>query len=371
MRKTVSPARSHFNWARWVFLMVVLLIASNVATFLFVRSAQAPARMSERHDTSPDAPSRDFRVINGHEHLYKREHLDAYLKGAAETGIAKTLFVASNEFTFLGRSGRKDALYDWSNQVILDAYREMPDRIIPFASVYPGDPAKLEKLQSYVAQGAFGLKLYSGHSTYYEKPLNDPDMDPVYAYCAETALPLCWHVNLTLYLDEFEAVLKHYPNLIVIVPHFGVTFYQPESKAFSEMQRLLDTYPAMYVDCSFGTRDFLVHGLEMVSAHRETFRRFFEKYQDRIVFGTDMVVTGNSEKTAEWYAAVIRACRDALEKDRYYFFMAAEAHASAYKPAHNTYGELQGLALPDSILAKVYRTTIEHVLALRASAPQP
>jgi predicted TIM-barrel fold metal-dependent hydrolase len=357
-------------------LLVILLTASNVATFLFTREAQAPAVFDEFYalidNVSAPPALRQFDVINGHDHLYKREHLDAYLAAAEQTGITKTLFVASNEYTFLGKTGRKDALYDWSNEVILDAYREVPDRIIPFASVYPGDPDKLRKLESYVEQGAQGLKLYSGHSTYYEQPLDDEEMAPIFAYCERIQLPVCWHVNFTLYAEQFERVMKRHPKLIVIVPHFGVTFYRPDTKPFREMQRLLDTYPTLYVDCSYGTRDFLVHGLEMVSKHTEIFSAFFEKYQDRIIFGTDMVVTGNPEKTAAWYAAVIRACRDVLEKERYHFFMAAEAHESAYQPAQNVYGELRGLALPDTILEKVYRTNLERVLAMRAAhSPAP
>jgi predicted TIM-barrel fold metal-dependent hydrolase len=371
MRKNKPSARHSIGCTGWLLLLVLLLTVSNVATFLFTREAQAPAVFEGLYPLTDETPPadglRDFAVINGHEHLYKREHLDAYLAAAKATGVEKTLFVASNEYTFLGKSGRKDALYDWSNQIVLDAYREMPDRIIPFASVYPGDPDKLQKLESYVAQGAQGLKLYSGHSTYYELPLDDEGMEPVLAYCERTRLPVCWHVNVTLYGPEFERVLKRHPALIVIVPHFGVTFYRPETDSFREMQRFLDTYPNLYVDCSFGTRDFLVHGLEMVSKYPEIFSKFFQTYQDRIIFGTDMVVTGNAQKTAEWYAAVIRACRDVLEKDRYHFFMAAEAHEDSYKPAHNVYGELRGLALPDAILAKVYRENLERVLAMRAS----
>jgi uncharacterized protein len=358
--------REPMRWFRWFAAVVVLVVVTNVATFVFTREAQAPALTLGPYEgpaaVGPQARLLDYPVINAHEHLYKPEHLAAYLEAAAQAGVAKTVLVASNEFTFLGKGGRKDALYDWSNGVILDVHRDYPDRIIPFASIYPGDPQKLEKLEEYVAQGAQGLKLYSGHGTYHETPLDDPAMAAVYAYCARAQLPLCWHVNLTLYLDQFENVLRQHPTLTVIVPHFGVTFYQPKSKAFRELERLLDTYPNLYTDSSFGTRAFLVHGLEMVSAHPEIFRRFFEKYQDRIVFGTDMVVTGNPEKTAQWYEAVIRACRDVLEKERYYFFMAAEAHPSSYKPARNKYGELRGLALPDTILEKVYAKNLERIL---------
>jgi len=138
-----------------------------------------------------------------------------------------------------------------------------------------------------------------------------------------------------------------------------VTFYRPTEKPFHFFQELLDTYPNMYTDTSFGTRGILVHGLEVVSRHTDVFRAFCEKYSDRILFGTDMVVTGNKEKTSEWIEAVIRACRDVLEKDTYHFFMAATGAPYALESAHNTYGELRGLALSDEILRKIYETNFD------------
>jgi predicted TIM-barrel fold metal-dependent hydrolase len=191
-------------------------------------------------------------------------------------------------------------------------------------------------------------------------------MEEIYTYCDQTRLPICWHVNITKYLAEFDRVMQRHPNMVVIVPHFGVTFFQPRQQPFKDFQRLLDTYPNLYTDTSFGTRNILVSGLEAVSADVETFRAFFNKYSDRILFGTDMVITGNKEKSAEWIEAVIRACRDVLEKDSFHFYMGAKGSAYADPKANNTYGAYRGLNLPDDILRKIYETNINKILP-----PQP
>ena len=72
-----------------------------------------------------------------------------------------------------------------------------------------------------------------------------------------------------------------------------------------------------------------------------------------------MVITGNKEKTPEWIEAVLRACRDVLEKDIYYFYMGARGSPYADLRANNIYGVYRGLALDDAILKKVYETNIE------------
>lgn len=355
-------------------VIIFLLVASNLATYGVLRNRIGQLESWRRYDgvsMAPDSADRPvYKVVNAHDHLYKLKHLPKYLQAAEETGIDRTIFVASSAFTFLGKSGKKDEMNEWSTQEILQAAEKHPGKVIPFCTLYPGDADNLEKLRGYVAQGVRGLKLYSGHSSFYELPLDHPSMMDVYAYCEEIGLPICWHVRLQFYKGEFRRVMAAFPNLRVIIPHFGVAFYQPNATGFRELRSLLDTYPNLYVDTSFGTRAILVHGLEIVSENREFFREFFETYSDRIVFGTDMVVTGNKEKTEPWVEAVIRACRDVLEKDTYHYYLAAKGSPYALRGANNLYGELRGLALPEEILRKIYETNIEKVLADPSEEPE-
>ncbi len=352
--------------APWVWLAILALAISNVLTYLIMERELRYARGRVGYDgglTPADAsPPVSLPVINGHEHLYKIDHLKNYMKAADEMGIEKTVLVASSSFTFMGKEGKREEGYEWSSDEVLNAAKAYPGKIIPFCSIYSGAPDKLDQLKRHVAAGAQGLKLYSGHSEFYDRKLDDPTMTEVYRYCQETSLPIVWHVNMESYGSEFVRVLEAFPKLKVILPHFGVTFFRPKSQGFAELQVLLGRFPGLYVDISFGTRQILVQGLEVVSENVDIFRPFFEKYPDKIIYGTDMVITGNKEKTADWYEACIRAMRDMLEKERYHFYLGAKGSNYAYAPANNIYGEFRGLALPGDILGKVYRANILKVL---------
>ena len=307
------------------------------------------------------APLRPFRVVNAHEHLLSSDQLEKYFQAAENTGVVRTVVLASSNYTLMGPDNDPASGVDENTQEMLNAARKYPERLIPFCTIAPDDPAKLDKLKAYVTEGAQGLKLYTGHSNFYTQALDAPDMMPIYAYCNEVRLPICWHINLTKYLPEFERVIQQYPDLIVIVPHFGVTFFHPREQPFHEFERLMDTYPNLYTDSSFGTREILVEGLEAVSHDPEVFRSFFTKHSDRIFFGTDMVITGNREKTEEWIESVIRACRDMLEKNSFHFFLGAQGSPYASKNENNTYGAYYGLALDDVTLKKVYETNMEQL----------
>lgn len=357
------------RWIRWaagpaIVLTVLVFGTSYVGTSINVPSIPV---VPDEADTALDAPAppstplRDFQVVNAHEHLFSRKYLDKYFKAAEDTGVVRTLFVASSEYTLMGAGHDQTKGNDANTEEVLAAAKEFPGKIIPFCTIHPSDPQKLEKIKQYVAEGAMGLKLYTGHGNFHDQPLDAEDMLPVYAYCAETGLPICWHVNFDKYADEFARVMARFPKLVVIVPHFGVTFFRPHDRPFQEFQRLLDTYPNLYTDTSFGTRQILVQGIEAVSKDPDVFRAFIAKYSDRVLFGTDMVVTGNKEKTREWVAAVIRACREVLEKDTFSFPMGAKGSPYASPRSANTRGVFRGLALPDDVLRKIYETNIERI----------
>ena len=309
----------------------------------------------------------DFKVVNAHEHLFSRKYLDKYLAAAAKTGVVRTLFVASSDFTLKGAGfDPKTGNVENSNEII-NCEREFPDKIISYCTIHPDDPQKAVLLKGYMDAGADGVKLYTGHSNFADRPLDAPEMDEVYAFCEANNFPLCWHVNLSRqeYLDQFKRVMEKYPKLRMIIPHFGVTFFRPGSPAWNEFWSLIERYPGLYTDCSWGTREILVQGLEVVSANTEAFREAFNKYADRILWGTDMVITGNKEKTEAWIESVLRACRNMLEKEVYYFWMAADGSPYEYKSAENPFGRLRGLKLSEPVLRKIYETNYDAFAALK------
>ncbi|HOV72417.1 MAG TPA: amidohydrolase family protein [Candidatus Hydrogenedentes bacterium] len=351
------PKRAFSGWE----ILVLVGVAFAAAAAVYQVLNRPPEGLPPPSDAPSDTPLRPFKVVNAHEHLFSRKYLDKYLNAAEKTGIARTLFVASSEYTLMGARKPQDKGNDENTEEILAAAREHPGRIIPFCAIHPNDPEKLDKIKRFREAGAMGLKLYTGHGNFYDKALDDPGMIPVYQYCAETKFPICWHVNITKYADEFERVMKQFPEMIVIVPHFGVTFFRPREEPWRVFQRLMDTYPNLYTDTSFGTRTILVDGFEAVSRDPEPFREFLKKYADRTLFGTDMVVTGNKEKTEPWIADVLRACREMLEKDAFRYALGAKGAAYAPRNSRNEAGVFRGLALDDDTLRKIYETNMERL----------
>ena len=89
-------------------------------------------------------------------------------------------------------------------------------------------------------------------------------------------------------------------------------------------------------------------------------RKFFDKYQDRIVFGTDAVPKG--------YNTPQQVFLDGLY-DIYYRFLETEDEYFDYAPARvppQGRWRIYGIGLPESILQKVYRDNAARLLGLSA-----
>jgi len=329
----------------------------------------------ERRASGEEAKATPWKIVNYHDHLFKAEHADKYIAAARAAGVAKTVFCASPDYTIYGKgdspeetAARKKRGQDKTFLSIIEASKKYPGEIFAQSTIDPGSPNKLEMLKRHHKLGAIGLKLYNGHSNYYERDqgLVPEGMDDVLKYCDEYQLPIFWHVRFGPYLAEFEErVLKKYPNLPVIVAHYGVAFWRPTGKSMEELPRLLDTYPNLYFDMSLGTRQILVGGMAMMSRYIDKFKTLINKYPDRFTMGTDMVVTGNKEKTTRWFSKVLWAVRDQLEKEEFTTDFAAKW--STYRPKRGVLdgdGKMKGLALPPEVLKQIYETTPDKLLAM-------
>jgi hypothetical protein len=150
------------------------------------------------------------------------------------------------------------------------------------------------------------------------------------------------HPNWLFYGDRFpereellaarnRAIAKH-PRTTFICAHFA---NNPEDMA--EVGRWLDKYPNMMVDIDARISE--------LGRQPYTARRFFIKYQDRIMFGTD--TTPRREAFRIYYRF--------LETDDEYFDPAASHHRQGF-------WMIYGLFLPDDVLEKIYRTNALRVL---------
>lgn len=289
---------------------------------------------------APSEPARPYRIYNTHEHFQSIENVPKFLEAMKQNDVIKTVIVGSPEATILmGRQGFFGE--EKYNEEVLKIANDYPEDFIAFPTINVRDPQKLEKLKDYLQRGGKGLKLYSGHSLFHDLPLDDPTMMLLYQYCEENKIPILFHVNAGKFQKEFENVLRKFPRIKIICPHFCLS-----TIASDRFEYLMDTYPNLYTDLSFGYIDFLKAGLLRISKDPEKMRQAIIKYQDRIFFGTDMVVTSAGYKTADWLSEVTRAYRDMLEKEQYHFPFLGPL-------------TLRGLHLDSKVLEKIYRTNFE------------
>ncbi len=285
-------------------------------------------------------------IVNVHEHIESAEAAQKYLDAAERQQISLTVILGSPKATLVpGLQGFQGE--DPNNRSLLKLAHENPDRFIVFPTLNPEDPRKLERLEEYVRLGAKGLKLYSGHGIYHRLPLDEASMLPVYAYCQRKQLPVMLHVNPALYQEEFENVLRAFPDLKVICPHYCLSTLRTD-----RFRRLMDRYPNLYTDTSFGYIGFFKEALLRFSKDPQTYRALILRYQDRILFGTDLVVTDESYKTAHWLEQMIRGYRSLLEKETFSFFDL---------PGRT----LNGLRLDRKVLKKIYSRNFERLMGGR------
>ncbi len=237
------------------------------------------------------------------------------------------------------------------------------------------------RLEASFQAGAKGLKFHKsfGLNERYKDgrlvPIDDPKLDAIWEMCARHERPVVihtadpaafftpldrfnerWHELNThpdwLFfgagfpkrqdlLDQLHRVIARNPSTTFINTHFG-----NNAEDLAAVAEKLDRYPNMYVDIDARISE--------LGRQPYTARRFFLKYQDRILFGTDTT----PERDA--YRIYYRF----LETDDEYFDSSASHHRQGF-------WNIYGIFLPDEVLEKVYRKNAERILfGLEADGPK-
>lgn len=203
----------------------------------------------------------------------------------------------------------------------LMAKAKYPDRFYVFTSFdvseYFKHGKEIGKYQAKFVEnmrrcGCDGLKIIEGKPSMRKMMGAIPDFDapcwePLWDYLEETQFPVLWHLNdpescwgpeekaprhirlgNELYDETFvnneeqyrqmENILKRHPNIKFIFAHLYFM-----SAQLPRLAALLDTYPNMMVDITPGLEIYV-----NLSKNPEEAKAFFEKYQDRILYGTDI-----------------------------------------------------------------------------------
>jgi predicted TIM-barrel fold metal-dependent hydrolase len=262
-----------------------------------------------------------------------------------------------------------------------------PGRFLTFALVnFDGidddgwSQREAKRLEAGFVAGAKGLKFHKTFGLRYRYkdgrlvPIDDPKLDPIWALCAKYKRPVVIHIadpaafftpldrfnerwhelnahpdwlffgeqypKRQALLDQLHRVIAKHPDTTFINTHFG-----NNAEDLASVADKLDKYPNMYVDIDARISEL---GRQPYST-----RKFFLKYPDRILFGTDTSPKRDS------YRIYYRF----LETDDEYFECASSHHRQGF-------WNIYGIFLPPEILDKVYRKNAERILGQRvASAP--
>lgn len=252
------------------------------------------------------------KIIDTHEHIESMAKAAELRLAMSELGISKTVLIPSPIETITLNGNSSFTEYQQNIDEILKIAKAYPDDFIPFCTISPQDSNAVEIFQDCVERGGQGLKLYNGHSFFYpafQITLDSIRMKPIYAYAQRNSLPVLYHVNIANYGEELKKVLDEFPELVVSIPHYMVS-----SIELQNVEALLDEYPNLYTDISFGFEQFMAAGFRRISRNIKKYEAFFDKYSDRILFGADMVLTEIEKKDQDYMEEILNCYRDLLEK---------------------------------------------------------
>jgi uncharacterized protein len=262
-------------------------------------------------------------------------------------------------------SGFRGKYLEWSLDNVNNNY---PKRFVIFLNInfenlddkgWPNET--LAMMEEAVKQGVKGLKVYKGLGLTDKDndgkriAVDDPRLDPIWAKCGELGIPVLIHsaepnsfwkekdkhnerwLELKQEPDRYRSS-EEYPSFEQIIGEQHNVFRKhPETKFIdahlgwfgNDLERLgkiLDEMPNVYTE--------LGAVLAELGRQPRFARNFMIKYQDRVMMGKD------TYKKEEYYTYF-----RVLETDDEYFDYYRKRHA---------HWKMYGLALPDSVLKKVY-----------------
>lgn len=308
-----------------------------------------------------------FPVIDVHSHPYAKsdEEIRDWIKTMDAKGIEKTLILSY-------QTGKKfDSIYQ--------VYSKYGDRFEVWCGFdYSGYNEKgwtrkaIKELERCFEVGAKGVGelgdkgsglFYSGPSPAPGMHINDPRIQPLLKRCGELGMPVNIHVaepiwmyepidnendglmnaknwqidtskpDLLLHgelIDTLDEAVANNPGTTFIACHYANCSYDLDI-----LGKLFDKHDNLYADISARYAE--------TSPTPRTTAAFYKKYQDRLLYGTDMGMD------ASMYETTFRI----LETDDEHFY------------AHDQFGyhwALHGLGLDDQTLRKVYGENVRKIL---------
>ncbi|MBO5261667.1 MAG: amidohydrolase family protein [Clostridia bacterium] len=270
---------------------------------------------------------------------------------------------------------------DVSNNIMCAFYKLANENTYAYGGfIYPSYPANEQKMENMSLEtqldelneiGFDGIKMLEGKPNLYAKvgkPLDsdffkgafdkmeregtyilmhavDPEsfwknasreqIEKGWSYADESKFP----TSDSLY-NQIDNVLKSHPDLNLCLAHFFFCSEKPQ-----KLESMLEKYKNFTVDITPGGEMYIAF-----NENREYFKGFFERYQDRIIFGTDMDYTPHLE-------AGIWLC------DRVYRFLATDEALMSFDDH-----QITGLKIEENALQKIFSDNLLNKLGTK---PKP
>ncbi len=209
--------------------------------------------------------------------------------------------------------------------------------------------------------------------------VDDPRFDPMWEACGALKMPVMIHIA-----DPeafFTPIDRHNERYEELHNHPDWSFYGPGFPSFDELLTACDRVFARHPKTTFvalhvgHNAENLTRVAQRLDAHPNmhvelgarigelgrqprTARKFFDKYQDRILFGTDATPNGVETPQQLFGEALYRIYFRFLETEDEYF-----DYAPANIPPQGRW-RIYGVGLPDGIHKKVYNENATRVLGL-------
>lgn len=346
------------------------------------------------HVSETEVPRARFPVVDVHAHLTWSNDVEETIEVPMPPEEVLQVMDRRNIRTMVNLTGGHGKALEEAIRIFQKPY---PERFLVFTephfhkvadSGYPQFQA--DELQRAHKLGAKGLKVLKVLGLVVREKVNegplikvdDPRFDPMWETAGALNMPVAIHTSdpeaFFLPIDRFNErweelhahpdwsfhdkdfpsdrelqearfrVLAKHPKTTFIVLHVG------NSENLAYISEALDRYPNMYVE--IGAR------IGELGRQPRTARKFFEKYQDRILFGTDAVPHGEEYPQQVFGDELYQIYYRFLETEDEYF-----DYAPAPIPPQGRW-RIYGLGLPESMLRKVYLENAARVLGMKAAA---